>query len=363
MPRSPRTPEKQTKSETQADGIGQKMRKTIKQGGQAIEHLAQLQQLRDELELLTKYSTDTVYRLDYETMRYAYISPNVEKLLGYAPQELAEMSVRSLILETRLINDGITQVESYAGLELMRKHREVQKWQADYLMRTKDGRKVWVSDISYPWCDKKGKLLGSVGSLRDITERMYAEQQMKEAITELAPHDMLTGLATRGQCFQKLHDELKRGKRTRSEVAVLVLNIDGFRRVNEAYNQMFGDFVLQEMTRLMLSCLRETDLACRIGGDEFACVLADTSPEGAYWVAERIRTTVAQHHFRASTSAHPVECSVSIGIAHRAETDADHPASLFALAEQRMHAAKQKGKNRVVHAEIHDPQSRPSIVH
>lgn len=323
----------------------------LRKGRKAITHLATIQQLKEELEILANYSTDTVYRLDYSTMQYAYVSPNVSKLLGYSVEEISKMNVRTLIIETRLIDDGIKQVESYAGLELMRKNREVQKWQADYLMRTKDGRKIWVSDVSYPWHDKHGKLLGSVGSLRDITDRMYAEQQMKEAVTELVSRDILTGLPLRKQFFAKLEDEVKRTRRSGKEAALLMVDIDKFNALNEQHTAEFGDFVLQELTKLILSCLRETDMAARIDGEEFAIVLPDTSAEGAYWVAERIRTTVNTHQFTSRHSNQPVKVTLSIGVATSRETQEADAGMLLNLAGQRVNQAKQKGRNQVATGE------------
>ena len=71
-------------------------------------------------------------------------------------------------------------VQSFARLEEKRKKGHVQKWQADYLLRTKEGLKIWVADISYPWFDKKGAIIGSIGSLRDISDRVAAEAAMKD---------------------------------------------------------------------------------------------------------------------------------------------------------------------------------------
>jgi diguanylate cyclase (GGDEF)-like protein/PAS domain S-box-containing protein len=332
--------------------IKRKAKRGLKQGRQAIEHLATIQEMKDELELLSNFSTDTVYRLNYETMTYSYVSPNVSKLLGYNVDEIKHMNVRTLIIETRLIDEGMKQVESYAGLELMRKNREVQKWQADYLMRTKDGRKIWVSDVSYPWHDKQGKLLGSVGSLRDVTDRIYAEQQMKEAVTELVSRDVLTGLPMRKQFFVKLEDEVKRTRRSGKDAALLMIDIDKFNALNQTHTSEFGDFVLQELTKLMLSCLRETDMAARVDGEEFAIVLPDTGAEGAYWVAERIRTTVNSHQFISRHSAQPVKVSLSIGVATSRDTQDLDAGMLLNLAEQRVYQAKQKGRNQVVTGEI-----------
>src|SRR5262249_42138215 len=132
-------------------------------------------ELKQELAMLTSYSTDTIYRLRYDTMQYDYISPSVERLLGFTQDEIKGMNIPSLILETRIVANRLKPVDSFDTLEAARRQGNVNKWQADYLMRAKDGRKIWVSDISYPWFDSAGAIIGSVGSLRDITERVEAE--------------------------------------------------------------------------------------------------------------------------------------------------------------------------------------------
>ena len=127
----------------------------------------ELTALREELEILRNYSTDTVYRVDYSSMKFAYISPNVQQLLGYTPEEARDIDVRELIVETRVKHEGAQRAEVFNGAELMPQHPSLEKWYAEYLLRAKDGRKVWVADVSHPWRDAKGKLLGSTGSLRD----------------------------------------------------------------------------------------------------------------------------------------------------------------------------------------------------
>ena len=309
----------------------------------------ELKALREELEILRNYGTDTVYRVDYATMQFAYISPNVRQLLGYTPEEAQKMDVRELIVETRVKHEGAQRAEVFNGAELMPQHPSLEKWYAEYLLRTKDGRKIWVADVSHPWRDEKGKLLGSTGSLRDVTEQVYTEEQLKEAIQEIAPEDGLTGLATRGQCFERLQEEIRRSKRLNTEVAVLMIDMDGFEALNAQSSQAFCDRVLQEVGRIIIGCLRETDIAARMGGDSFAAILCDSSADGAYWVAERIRKAVEGMEFRLCSSMPPLKASVSIGLAHRSENDAEHAASLISLAEGRVKRAKQNGRNRIEH--------------
>lgn len=151
-----------------------------------------LNKLKAELELLSTYSNDVIYRLRYDTMSYDYISPSVERLLGYTPAQMRKINFRNLILETRIVTDGLRPVTSYAGLEASRSKREVSKWQADYLIRAKDGHTLWVADVSYPWFDEKGAIIGSVGSLRDITERVEAEARLRAREEADSEHPIYT---------------------------------------------------------------------------------------------------------------------------------------------------------------------------
>lgn len=310
--------------------------------------LAAVRNLRNEIELLTTYSTDTIYRLRYETMRYDYISPSVASLLGYHPEELQEIGLRNLIVETRIVQDDMRKVDNFSGLELNRKLGNVTKWQADYLMKHKSGAMLWVSDISYPWYGEKGTIIGSVGSLRDISERVAAEERVKKELVRLANTDPLTGTANRRAFFARLEDELKRIRRTREDVSVAIIDVDHFKKINDTFGHVTGDVVLKGLAKLIQSCLRETDLLARLGGEEFGIIFPDTPEEGAYWVAERIRSVIAKHSFKADEKQKkPVGCTVSIGLAS-AHHDADTSATnLYKMADGRLYIAKQTGRNQV----------------
>lgn len=312
---------------------------------------ADIDAIKDEIALLTSYSTDTIYRLRYDKMQYDYISPSVERLLGYTQDEILQMNIRSLILETRIVSNAMKPLESFERLEDARKRGNVTKWQADYLMQTKDGRKIWVSDISYPWFseegDKKGTIIGSVGSLRDITERVQAEDIAKEEIARMANTDQLTGLASRRLFFIRLEDELKRIKRSHEDLSVLLIDMDYFKNINNNYGQTVGDKVLQAVARIITGCMRETDTAARVGGGEFGVILPETPASGAYWVAERIRSTVAKETFALGEENHLFGCTVSIGIAS-AQFDQHLDANtLYKIADQRLYIAKHTGRNQV----------------
>ncbi len=306
-----------------------------------------VEELKAEIELLTSYSTDTIYRLRYDTMQYDYVSPSVIRLLGFTQDEIKRLSIRSLIIETRIVNDPLNPVESFTPLEENRKRGDVSKWQADYLIRTKDGRKIWVSDISYPWFDDKGAIVGSVGSLRDITERVEAEKRARDDIMRMTSTDLLTNLSTRRVFFDKLDDELKRIKRNHEDMSIMLIDMDYFKNINNNYGQEVGDKVLQGVARIIASCLRETDTGARIGGEEFGVVLPETPASGAYWVAERIRAAVAKETFALGEENHLFGCTVSIGIASARFDQKLDANTLYKIADQRLYIAKHTGRNQV----------------
>lgn len=308
---------------------------------------ATMDELRDELALLTSYSTDTIYRLRYDTMTYDYVSPSVVRLLGYTQQEIKEMNMRTLILETRIVSNALKPVDSFEPLEDERRRGGVSKWQADYLMLTKGGKKIWVSDISYPWFDTRGSIIGSVGSLRDITDRVHAETLAKEEIARMANTDMLTGQASRRLFFIRLEDELKRIKRSHEDLSVLLIDMDYFKNINNNYGQHVGDKVLQGVARIIDSCLRETDTGARVDGGQFGVILPETPASGAFWVAERIRSSVAKETFALGDENHLFGCTVSIGIASARYDQNLDANSLFKEADQRLYIAKHTGRNQV----------------
>ncbi len=324
------------------------MPKTVsKSTAHTFDRLSPTARLRAEIQLLTQCSGDTVYRLRYDTMQYDYISPSVVHLLGYTVSELMHINMRKLILETRLISDSIQVVDSYSGLEENRKRGEVSKWQADYLMKTKDDRHIWVSDISHPWFDENGAIIGSMGSLRDITERIHAEQKIREELLRFISADTLTGLANRQMFWSRLENETKRVKRTNGDLSLLLVDIDQFHKVNDAYGNDVGDAVLVGIADLIHGALREIDLAGRLSGEEFGIILPETSSEGAVKVAQRIRDAVARHTFFAGSHNKPVGCTVSIGVAGSRFGKTSDATDLYKLADMRLYIAKHTGGSHI----------------
>ncbi len=307
---------------------------------------SQLEALQRELALLTSYTTDTVYRLRYATMRYDYLSPSVARLLGYSAEELSGMNIRDLIEETRMVPNAMQRVLEFAPFEEARKTGQVQQWAADYRMRTKTGECIWVSDMSYPWQDETGAIIGSVGCLRDITQRVIAEQQFQEEMLRMANMDWLTGVYHRRFFFERLEEEVRRLKRSRADFSLAIIDIDHFKQINDRHGHATGDAVLQQVALRVRACLRETDILARVGGEEFGILLPETSLEGAFWVAERIREAIGGDAFHVDGVA-DLRVTASIGLA---EADFDEPASsaaLYRMADTRLYIAKHTGRNQV----------------
>ncbi len=313
---------------------------------------SQLRKLEDEVKLLTSYSSDTIYRLDYRSMKYDYISPAVTRLLGFTPQEMKRINFRSLIVETRLVTDGLQKVSSFEELEEMRKSGDVGKWDADYLIRTKSGERIWVSDISFPWFDDNGKVIGSVGSLRDVSQRVAIEQKLFTDVQELSSNDALTALPSKSAFFNSMDKELKRIRRTREELSVVVFDVDGLGTVNSQFGEGAGDMLIVELAKMIKDALRETDHIARIEGGCFAVMLPDTDVKGAYFVADRVRGEVNRRSFSFGGDKRAISCSVSAGVATTNYKESLTAADMYKLADTRLYIAKNTGRNQVSIDEI-----------
>ncbi len=161
----------------------------------------------------------------------------------------------------------------------------------------------------------------------------------------LAMHDGLTGLLNRHHFFLVGEQEIQRARRYGRPLSAILLDLDHFKRVNDAWGHAAGDQVLQETARRLRSVLRSNDLIGRYGGEEFAILLPETSPADALVLAERLRKTAAEPPV--DTSSGPIAVTISQGIA---EFNQDTPdlAALLDQADKRLYQAKQNGRNCVV---------------
>jgi diguanylate cyclase (GGDEF)-like protein len=178
---------------------------------------------------------------------------------------------------------------------------------------------------------------------RDITERRQAE----DALVKLATLDVLTGVLNRRHFFVLAESELARVQRYNHSLAVVMLDIDHFKAINDAYGHLMGDRVLQSVASACRSQVRTVDLLGRYGGEEFIFLLPETDLQGALQTAERLRATIAQIPVVIDGST--LHLSVSVGIAvHHAGDGAPTLDMLVERADQAMYQAKHAGRDRVM---------------
>lgn len=169
------------------------------------------------------------------------------------------------------------------------------------------------------------------------------------ALRKLSYTDALTGLSNRRSFMEGLSDETARQGITGKPLSILLIDADHFKKVNDLHGHAVGDEVLSGLGTILLSCIRTpTDLACRLGGEEFALILPDTARPQAEVVAERLRQLLSEKTFGPPSSR--FQLTVSIGLVEsRVQTDAS---SILQSADQALYRAKSAGRNRVCWAEL-----------
>ncbi|MFZ2157503.1 MAG: GGDEF domain-containing protein, partial [Bradyrhizobium sp.] len=191
-----------------------------------------------------------------------------------------------------------------------------------------------------PHTGDRGKVLGCFSVTTDITEHKQAE----ERIQRVAHHDSLTGLPNRLLFNDRLHQALSLAKRDSRQFALLYLDLDKFKPVNDRLGHAAGDELLQAVAARIRSEVRESDTVARIGGDEFALILPDVARrEEAETVARKIVATVAAP-FRLGGQGPSVDIGTSIGIALYPVDGRDTDA-LVTAADAAMYRAKEAGNS------------------
>jgi diguanylate cyclase (GGDEF)-like protein len=181
-------------------------------------------------------------------------------------------------------------------------------------------------------------------SLLSLILRDISEQKRREAeLAYLAHHDALTGLFNRRRFQEEVESRLAYARRYQAHGALLFLDVDGLKEVNDTWGHQAGDAFLQSLAKLFAQCLREVDVVARLGGDEFAVLLSAPDMPQVSVVAERLLHAVRHH--TATAASVPLRCTVSIGIALFPQ-HGEKAEDLVERADLALYRAKAEGKDR-----------------
>ena len=268
-----------------------------------------------------------------------YVNPNFTTITGYTSEEI-------LGRNPRILKSGLTSIKVYE--ELWHALISGKEWRGEILNRKKNGDIFWefasISTIS----DPSGRITHFVSVTEDISVRKAVEEKIRvlnSELEQLAMTDFLTGLFNRRFFIQRSTDEVKRAKRNAEPLALLMLDFDEFKKVNDTFGHETGDLALQQVASVMSTSLREIDILGRMGGEEFAVLLPNTSLEEALLLAERVRQSIENISFEKIKGE--LKITASIGVASFTDEMSDID-DLIRNADNALYQAKANGRNCVV---------------
>ena len=300
--------------------------------------------------LLTEDAQDVLWRTDARLI-VTYISPADERLRGFRADEVVGRHVFEMFTE-----EGVAVVKAMIQ---RRAQEEASGTPVGFLNfqvqhRCKDGRLIWGEVMSKTDRNAQGEIIGYHGITREITERKRLEEQVRQ----LAFHDTLTRLANRRLMLEHLDQAMSASKRSHHHGALLFLDLDNFKSLNDTHGHSVGDLLLIEVAERLKACVREADTVARFGGDEFVVLLCelDTQPaeasEQAIAVAEKIRIRLSDLYVLQAAPSGPAtgtiehQCTASIGVAIFRGRD-ESQSSVIDRADAAMYLAKKDGRNRI----------------
>ena len=260
-----------------------------------------------------------------------YVNPKFTEETGYSAAEAIGKTPK--FLQSGCTNELVYQ-------EMWTRLARGKRWSGELVNRRKSGEIYWEEAHIGPVRDTHGVITHYVAVLLDIDERKHIHAQLAHS----AHYDMLTSLPNRSLLFERINQSLSYAKRNQTQLALLFIDLDKFKPINDAYGHAMGDLVLQEAARRMSGCLRDSDTVGRIGGDEFVVLLPVVSNESdASSVAEKIRYALNQPFMIENINLSISSC---IGIA----LYPDHGDDVIKLAKNAdfaMYQAKSSGGNKV----------------
>jgi diguanylate cyclase (GGDEF)-like protein/PAS domain S-box-containing protein len=258
-----------------------------------------------------------------------YVNPKFTKLMGYTSEEAIGNT-------PRMLKGGLLSREFYK--EMWDTLLAGEEWHGLFHNRTKAGALVWELASISPIRDESGAITHFVGVKEDITELKRLQDQM----AHMAHYDQLTGLPNRLLFLDRLKQTLVRSKRKDASFALLYMDLDAFKAINDGHGHAVGDNLLVAVGQRLLGCVRETDTVARMGGDEFTVLLTDVgSLEDVQRIAEMIIQAIS-NPFAIGTVTCSVGISIGIAMFPLDGLDAD---PLLSTADTALYQVKKRGRN------------------
>ncbi|HOE40782.1 MAG TPA: PAS-domain containing protein [Rhodoferax sp.] len=327
----------------------------------AIERSLVAEKIRDSeahFRLLTEEVADVVWKADHKLF-ITYISPADQRLRGYPASEVLGHHVFEMFTD-----EGIAAVKKIMS---QRRQPEPGGRQDGFVTfeaqhRCKDGRLLWGEVQAKPERDAQGVITGYHGITRETTRR----KQLEDQVRQLAFFDPLTKLPNRRLLNDRLTQSIAVSQRKDCHCALMVLDLDNFKPLNDAHGHLVGDLLLVEVAERLRGCVREIDTVARFGGDEFVVLLSDLSASRAEAtaqagvVAEKVRHSLCApylllvHHPTQETETVAHRSSASIGVVVYLGREV-RPEDILKWADAAMYQAKEAGRNAI---RLHDAPAR-----
>lgn len=229
---------------------------------------------KEYLEAIVTSTSDAICTTDVEG-RILYFSPGAEAMLGVPSAAMIGRRAHSMY------EGGLAEARKL--MKVLRERGALQNH--EMVLKSRDGRRIHVSMSVSLMRDKRGKVIGTLGISKDITHRVELEAQLRA----LTITDPLTGLFNQRHLRERLPHEIVRARRQREKLSMILIDLDGFKRVNDVKGHLEGDRILKEFGLVLLrSIRREVDTAYRYGGDEFVVLLPGLAQTKAAVVARRV---------------------------------------------------------------------------
>ena len=296
--------------------------------------IEELETQKQRFELAVAGTHDGLWDWDLTTNE-AYHSTRFETMLGYSGNELpGTAEAWSSLIHPDDAEQAFQTVQAYL------ESKGAIQFENTFRMRTKDGKWCWITGRGKALFDENGTPLRFIGFNTDVTKDVEHQQELDFA----SKHDPLTGLANRFLLHEFLQQALYHSQRLKSLVAVIYLDLDGFKHINDSQGHEAGDLVLKETTNRMHRVLRKEDILARLGGDEFVIIISDLKQEEEILpLLNRLLNDIKQPI--KVDFVHELIVTASIGVTFYPQETEVGSEVLIRQADQAMYEAKKKGRN------------------